>query len=728
MIVYYDILLLDDESLLGVRHSQRFKILSSLVECQRGWAELVQREVIDFGHSLAASNLRKAFAKTIVDKREGLVLKPDEPYFDVSKPGRPWSGQCIKLKKEYIGNFGDVGDFAVVGAGYDPAKAKHYNIPSLKWTHFYIGCLDNREEVMRWSAKPEFTVVNVVELNETQLKSVVQFANPILVSRDKNEEIKLSFAPGVEIGPRMSVIFTNPMVFDLRCFSFERGGSTGFYSLRFPMVSKVHFDRDFTDTFSFEQLQDTAKEAIEAPELPDSQETLQWIARLEAADPRGFAVDTVSQQTATTMPTPSPCRPTQSDSRSWPQSPLAAKSAAPQPNTGPPRDVASGFVPPMLPMITPSTPSAPTEQYPKQRLHNGSQKRRSPSSSKESQGRKKRKSAEQHQSSSSSSQRLNTSQVRQPLGEIDVNSSQHSITSVPMNSQPAKEHKAAPPYKVIDLTSSPEVSFQTAVAEMDPSQTAGGSSQESDEISVCPPDYDGRNEQGRTSPPPSQNPSQSAEEPECPCSSSSCRTGGSFRSTVTEIDPSQTTSGSSQESEEIIVFPSGYGGYYKQDRKSPSSQNSTARSAEDPEFPSSSGNGRTGCIHAGSQCQFTKMTMLLAPHLSDPPSRLSALLNTHGIDDAVLDIKAWMTDPHRRVDHDAALLVDSIDQPEAMKALLKLMENYRKDAAPSRCYEIVTVYDWRVLEYITIMEDDNITRKYYDGFRDPWRRWYCGLV
>lgn len=120
--------------------------------------------------------------------------------------------------------------------------------------------------------------------------------------------------------------------------------------------------------------------------------------------------------------------------------------------------------------------------------------------------------------------------------------------------------------------------------------------------------------------------------------------------------------------------------------------------------------------------------MLLAPHLSDPPSRLSALLNTHGIDDAVLDIKAWMTDPHRRVDHDAALLVDSIDQPEAMKALLKLMENYRKDAAPSRCYEIVTVYDWRVLEYITIMEDDNITRKYYDGFRDPWRRWYCGLV
>ncbi|KAK7409718.1 hypothetical protein QQX98_008099 [Neonectria punicea] len=290
-------ILLDDESLINTPHSERFKLLSNLILARKGWAELVQREVIDFNHPLGPSNLRKVFAKAIVGKMEGLVLKPDDPYFDFGDVRRPFSSCCIKLKKEYIGNFGDVGDFAVVGARYNPNKAKGYRIMGLKWTHFYLACLDNRDEVKRWNAKPEFTVVNVVELNETMLRDVVTYANPLPVPASENTQLKLKLTAGVEQGTPLTVVFTNPLVFDLRCFSFDKVGNTGFWSLRFPMVSKVHFDRDFTDTVSFEQLQEMAKEATTAKELEDSQENLQWIARLEGADPRGIAVDAISQLT-----------------------------------------------------------------------------------------------------------------------------------------------------------------------------------------------------------------------------------------------------------------------------------------------------------------------------------------------------------------------------------------------------------------------------------------------
>uniref|UniRef100_A0A0D2XD19 ATP-dependent DNA ligase family profile domain-containing protein n=1 Tax=Fusarium oxysporum (strain Fo5176) TaxID=660025 RepID=A0A0D2XD19_FUSOF len=248
-------------------------------------------------------------------------------YHEEEDQRRRFSSCCIKLKKEYIGNFGDVGDFSVVGARYDSTKALSYRIPGLKWTHFYIGCLDNREAVKSWGAKPEFTIVNVVELNETILREVVIYSNPEPVSPDDNGALALKLAPGVEQGSPPTFIFTKPLVFDLKCFSFDRVGNTGFWSLRFPSVTKVHFDREFTDTISFEQLQALAKEATTAGKLEDSQENLQWIAKLEAADPRGIAVDAASQLTVTTMPTPSPRKSTQNTTSTWsPKSPLATKS------------------------------------------------------------------------------------------------------------------------------------------------------------------------------------------------------------------------------------------------------------------------------------------------------------------------------------------------------------------------------------------------------------------
>ncbi|KAL2143251.1 hypothetical protein VTI28DRAFT_10623 [Corynascus sepedonium] len=308
MIVYYDLLMVDNESFLSVKHSERFERLKSLITPVPGRSSLVKREVIDCDRPSAVSDLRRVFAKCITARGEGLVLKADDPYFNFGTIQRPYSCCAIKLKKEYIGNFGDIGDFAVVGARFDAAKARTYNIPALKWTHFYVGCLENKDEVQRFGKQPRFVVTNVVELNAAQLATFTSSVNPETVRAEDNSAISLHIDPGLDGGKRPSVIFPTPPVFDIRCFSFDKKGNTGFWSPRFPSVSKIHCDRTFHDTISFAELQDMAAKDKETPPPEDSQELLGWIAALENSEPKTMA-DGATQSTIFTVSdstTPSP--------------------------------------------------------------------------------------------------------------------------------------------------------------------------------------------------------------------------------------------------------------------------------------------------------------------------------------------------------------------------------------------------------------------------------------
>jgi DNA ligase-4 len=300
MIVYYDLLMIDNESLLAVKHSERFQRLKTVITPVPGRSSLVKRELIDCGRPSAVSDLRRAFAKCITARGEGLVLKADDPYFDFGTQWKPYRCCAIKLKKEYIGNFGDIGDFAVVGARFDAAKARTYSIPGLKWTHFYVGCLGNRDEVQRFGKQPVFVVTNVVELNAKQLAAFVSSVNPESIRPEENRAITLRIEPGVDCGKRPSFIFPTPPVFDLRCFSFDKEGNTGFWSPRFPTVSKIHCDRTYHDTISFEELQEMAANDRKSPPPEDSQELLGWIAALENSESRRTA-NTASQATISTI-------------------------------------------------------------------------------------------------------------------------------------------------------------------------------------------------------------------------------------------------------------------------------------------------------------------------------------------------------------------------------------------------------------------------------------------
>ncbi|KAH8733583.1 hypothetical protein BGZ61DRAFT_162963 [Ilyonectria robusta] len=676
MIVYYDLLLLDDQSLINVRHSERFKLLSSLIYFKRGWAELVQREVIDFDHNLGASNLRKVFARTILGKKEGLVLKPDDPYFDFSDLRRPFSSCCIKLKKEYIGNFGDVGDFAVVGARYDPVKARGYRIADLKWTHFYLGCLDNREQVKRWNAKPEFTVVNVVELNETMLRDVVTYANPMPVPSNENTHLELKLTPGVEQGMPLAVVFTNPLVFDLKCFSFDKVGNTGFWSLRFPSVTKVHCDRDYTDTVSFEQLQEMAKDATTAKVLEDSQENLQWIAKLEGADPRGVAVDAISQLTMTTMPTPSPRRSSQASTVAWtPTSPVAAR-LLPIGLESPCHDRFAGTRPlPAVTNVTNATMSAPTIQTNSPTDRHVSHKRISPPAKPSSPHKRQKLKQTLTQTTAQPTQKQTSSQTRKPLTDINGNSQSDpsSFSSIPLcNLQLLPE--------VIDLTSSPEASFTTATtSKFRSSQIPRPTSPMEDTTDIIILDI---------------------EIPDSGIPDSEDQRVADKELSFLRAEEYAAHSQTPEQAESQSVAPL-----------------------------------RTSCRYSGSACRFVKTVILIAADILDTSAEAKSLLHGHGILDPIEDLDGWLErekartvdDQHWEPRPNTLLLVDSVGQQAETKALLASVEE-RRASLPEDRRDWVTIYDWRVLKYVTIMEDENVTRKYYDGWHDPWRRWYCGIV
>jgi DNA ligase 4 len=674
MVVFYDVLLVDDRSLLGTQHFERYKILESLVHCEPGWAELVQRQVIDFNHRHAAASLRKMFAETIVSKGEGLVLKPNGPYFNFSNSVQPHHGCCIKLKKEYIGNFGEVGDFAAVGAGYDPAKAKSYNIPNLKWTHFYVGCLDNKEEVRRWSAMPRFTVVNMVELNETMLKTLIIFGNPMPVPIEENRATELTMSR-VDKQPQLTVAFTNPVVFDVRCFSFDKEGNTGFWSPRFPQVSKIHFDRDFTNCVSFDELQAMAKEATNVEPPNDSQENLDWIARLQAADPRGIAVDAVSeatesQTTRTSMSSQGyyPLhlsqrmtdrergrRTTSVSSTSTQDSPTRCRGCKDQ-----------SLVGSQLRPLTPPT-SSPYPENAGRKPGGGCGTKRSSSSTVTDKLLKKRKSLMSNTPSITASVKDKTSAPRQPLGVIDPNSSQVSISSTKHESE------------ILELSpiveTAPFFNEWFEIAALTTSQ-----------------------------------PFSTTSEP--------LRGDGPCEVIVISDDEDDTQQQKSDESLQATQRPQG-------GVRSSASFSMTIRKEPQPL-----------CTYAGYMCQFATKAVLVAPHLFlRPEQETSDLLAAHGLKSRMINARTWLDSIRKAAESvqlglqegEIVMLVDCLEHDDEMNSILEEMEDMRSVLYPDN-RNWITIYDWRVLKHISVLEDDKITRKYYDGFSNPWKRWHCGLV
>ncbi|KAG6082349.1 hypothetical protein E4U15_002534 [Claviceps sp. LM218 group G6] len=643
MIVFYDILYLDQQSLLDVCRSERFEILKRTVRCDSGRAELVRRTVVDFHRPTGASELRKEFAKVITAKGEGLVLKPDGPYFDFHSRKHGPAGFCIKLKKEYIGTFGDVGDFAVVGAGYNPSKARLYKIPNLAWTVFYLGCLTNKEEVRRWGAIPEFTVVSAVEMPEALLKTFMVHCHTMNVPLDMSTTTKLHIPTGIEADAPLKFAFQSPPVFDMRCFSFDKPGNVGFWTLRFPTVSKIHFDRDFSDAITFDELQAMAKEARATPDLEDSQENLHWIAQLEGADPRGRAVDAVSQLTATTMPTPSP-----RTSRSPLRLLMQSRSRSPD---------MIGTKLGCQPCTEKATALLPTP----------------PESSPSSEPG--RLSTDTHTPDEKRKRRLVAPSALTTSGIVEARE-----TGLPCSFLTgATGTKRRKPLQEADgnvlHANNPRMLHASAMYEMPQSTRA-------------------------TANPKHEYPQDSPE-----------TTTGKEKPVEDKIDAVCCIPGS--------ILPS------IEQTSLPAEKANPAKQSPKP------------CVFAGENCHLSDYTILLAASALAHSDERIALLGEHGAGTVgtVVDMDEWLEAtrfgttlgdtkfPQRRV----LMLVDTVQRKTETQKVLASLERAR-EKLPRKKRGWIEVYDWRVLHHLKVMEDDSEKEKYFDGFHDPWRRWYCGFV
>lgn len=304
MIVLFDALLLDGTSLLYQPYHIRLSHLARLLPRPvPGKLEIAERTIIDFCASGALETLRGAFARGVVKRWEGFVLKPWEGVYVPSgggdRNGRSYghfggSEAWVKLKKDYMVGCGDTGDFAVVGAGEKAQRGWRFGVGAKALTVFYVGCLMNKEEVQKSGAKPRFKLVFEVcyGLPKHDLEEINRLAPFSTVPYDPtapNPPFTLDPLPSL---PAPTHLFPAPLVFELTGGGFEKHTTTQYYVLRHPRVCKVHFDRHYLDALTLDEMQDAAHAAggLSCEEREEAEEERRWVLRLLEGEDRGGGV------------------------------------------------------------------------------------------------------------------------------------------------------------------------------------------------------------------------------------------------------------------------------------------------------------------------------------------------------------------------------------------------------------------------------------------------------
>lgn len=309
MIVYFDVLMVDEEITMRLPHRQRRDRLRDLIVKKRGSALTAEWKEIDFAQVTAERTLVEQFACALYDRCEGLILKPsDAPYFPLDNAG-DWRG-FVKLKADYMIDMGsdrDVADFAVVGGSYDAQQALKSGLQNISWTTFHIGCLINKEAVLRFQARPSFRVVEVIHQEHCIPKPDLEALNRLGKFRQETDSLHREFdlCPVRYPIPPMDVVFRKPFVIEVLGSGYVKPPNQDFFMLRHPRVIKLHLDRDFTETTCIDELNSLAEKARNIPEGSESPETGRLVKKIMAnrreRDERSSA-RTTPQSTASTSP------------------------------------------------------------------------------------------------------------------------------------------------------------------------------------------------------------------------------------------------------------------------------------------------------------------------------------------------------------------------------------------------------------------------------------------
>ncbi|KAJ5716587.1 hypothetical protein N7493_008498 [Penicillium malachiteum] len=327
MIVFFDILLLDDDVCLKKAHRDRRLILTDVVRPITGRAAIAEQQIMRFDGHDSYKRLEVTFSEAIAQRWEGLVLKPcDEPYFPIHSTGVDNSfGRWIKLKKDYIPGLGDTLDLTLIGGYYDAQDASAFSpTRPIKWTHFSVACLMNKEDVLKHGNMPCFRVIDVVN-RHCMHRSLMQYLNQFgeFFARDPDliEDFNIEYGNGKL--KRASKVFKKPFVVEMMGSGFEKPSGARYFTLRFPRVLKIHTDRSITDAASFRELQALSEESRSVPTTDLSQERAFWSKRLKVGSGSGQYIGKRSQSQSTDSSSSS--TESGSDDRSSPESPASTE-------------------------------------------------------------------------------------------------------------------------------------------------------------------------------------------------------------------------------------------------------------------------------------------------------------------------------------------------------------------------------------------------------------------
>ncbi|GAA5959998.1 hypothetical protein JCM3765_006129 [Sporobolomyces pararoseus] len=295
-IVWFDVLVVEEENLCELAYSERRARLESIVQPIPGFSMFAEKLIIDFDHPPSAlKSLRIHFAKIITGRCEGLMLKPVSSKYNDYRQGQKW----VKLKKDFIPGAGDTLDFVVVGASWQKQRARELLVPPSVYTTFFIGLEANelgaplnrankKHYHILFSASYGLDRKQLDELCHSVRQSHPQPFNPGKLDGGTFREVpgargrykvyesactNFTFSLADHLysnASRPTIIFSEPREMELNGAGFQQTPGCPYYELRWPRITKS--SRIDAQPLSLSALQRTAREAMQiSPEQTESQ-------------------------------------------------------------------------------------------------------------------------------------------------------------------------------------------------------------------------------------------------------------------------------------------------------------------------------------------------------------------------------------------------------------------------------------------------------------------------
>ncbi|RKP16736.1 DNA ligase/mRNA capping enzyme, partial [Rozella allomycis CSF55] len=256
ILIFFDILYLNGEGLLNCTLRNRRLKLEQVVQTIPNYCELSKTFIIDFSKLNHLDLLRNVFQEHIQKNEEGIIVKSLDSIYKPFNRTNWW-----KIKKDCRGfnidGYGDTGDFAIVGASYAPNADS-----SGLFQIFHVGCLTNKKELLdKISSCPNFAIVFTVEmgLSRDERSSISALINNTSIKFHNGLKLpnrEVSYQITNLINSKIDVILSIPLVFELLGSGFTKERPNKFFTLRFPRILKVYYNRNPIECITFQELQE----------------------------------------------------------------------------------------------------------------------------------------------------------------------------------------------------------------------------------------------------------------------------------------------------------------------------------------------------------------------------------------------------------------------------------------------------------------------------------------